>query len=62
MIPATDGTFTCLDIQNELIYEVINQLTGKQLSFYSVHGCEIIGSTAQIFTGESLGPHTTTSI
>jgi len=45
-----DGTFTCLDIQNELIYEVLNQLTGKQLSFYSVHGCEIIGSTAQIFT------------
>jgi len=43
-------TFTCLDIQNDIIREVLSQLTGKQMSFYSVHACEIITSTPQVFT------------
>jgi len=47
-------TFTCLDIQNEIIREVLGQLTGKQMGFYSVHACEIITSTPQVFTGEKI--------
>ena len=52
--PATDGSVTCLDIQNHVIQDVLSQLTGKQLNFYAVHGCEIIASSAQTFTGEKI--------
>ena len=52
--PATDGSVTCLDIQNQVIQDVLSQLTGKQLNFYAVHGCEIIASSAQTFNGEKI--------
>jgi len=45
-----NSSILCDDIQHEIIREVLSQLNGKQMSFYSVHACEIIESAPQVFT------------
>merc|ERR1711962_1832409 len=47
--PSTNDSTKCLDIQNQIIQDVLTQLTGKQMTFYSVHGCEIITSASRSF-------------
>ena len=49
-----NSSILCDDIQHEIIREVLSQLNGKQMSFYSVHACEIIESAPQVFTGEKM--------